>query len=162
MRYLGASGRRVPRVVGHGSVRATLLGRTSTMKNCGRLVRFAWPYRLRFGLSIGCALVVALLYGADIAAAYPLLTILFYNENCQKWVAQQIVNQETEGRKSDARHAAVGVRARHRTPGGRETAGHLQRIPEHAGPQRRGPARLRSMRTARSNSRARWIRRRGQ
>src|SRR5262249_36384390 len=32
---------------------------------------------------------------------------LFYNENCQKWVAQQIVTQETEVRKVDARLAEV-------------------------------------------------------
>jgi ABC-type multidrug transport system fused ATPase/permease subunit len=77
------------------------------MKNFSRLVRFSWPYRLRFGLSLGCALLVALLYGADIAAVYPLLKILFYNENCQKWVAQQIVNGETEVRKLDARLAEL-------------------------------------------------------
>ncbi|GAC1465649.1 MAG: ABC transporter ATP-binding protein [Isosphaeraceae bacterium] len=73
------------------------------MKNFARLVRFALPYRVRFGLSLSCALVVALLYGADIAAVYPLLKILFYNENCQKWVAQQVVTQQTEGRKLEAR-----------------------------------------------------------
>ena len=50
-------------------------------------------------------LLVALLYGADIAAVYPLLKILFYNENCQKWMAQEIVVQETEIRKLDARIA---------------------------------------------------------
>src|SRR4051812_29585791 len=77
--------------------------RTSIMKNFARLVQFAWPYRVRFGLSLGCALLVALLYGADIAAVYPLLKILFYNENCQKWLAQEMVVQETEIRKLDAR-----------------------------------------------------------
>jgi ATP-binding cassette, subfamily B, bacterial MsbA len=72
------------------------------MKNFARLVRFAWPYRVRFGLSLACALMVALLYGANIAAVYPLLKILFYNENCQKWVAEQIIVQETEIGKFDA------------------------------------------------------------
>lgn len=82
------------------------------MKNFFRLVRFSWPYRLRFGLSLGCATLVAMLYGADIAAVYPLLKILFYNENCQKWVAQEIVTQETEVRKIDARLAEVDFLAR--------------------------------------------------
>ncbi len=73
------------------------------MKNFARLVRFAWPYRFRFGLSLGCALMVALFYGTDIATVYPLLKILFYNDNCQKWVAQQIIDQETRNsRKIDA------------------------------------------------------------
>ena len=80
----------------------SLLGRSPTMKNFTRLVRFSWPYRLRFGLSLGCALLVALLYGADIAAVYPLLKILFYDENCQTWIAQQITAQELEVRKLDA------------------------------------------------------------
>ncbi len=48
-------------------------GAAQTMKNFFRLVRFAWPYRIRFGLSLGCALMVALLYGADIAAVYTTL-----------------------------------------------------------------------------------------
>ena len=52
-------------------------------------------------------MLVAMLYGADIAAVYPLLKILFYNENCQKWVAKEIVRQETEVRKVDARLAEV-------------------------------------------------------
>ena len=77
------------------------------MKNFARLVRFAWPYRLRFGASLGCALMMALFYGTDIAAVYPLLKILFYNDNCQKWVANQIAVQETELRKFDARRDQV-------------------------------------------------------
>ena len=77
------------------------------MKNFARLVRFAWPYRLRFGASLGCALMMAIFYGTDIAAVYPLLKILFYNDNCQKWVANQIAVQETELRKYDARRDQV-------------------------------------------------------
>jgi hypothetical protein len=76
-----------------------------TMKNFARLVRFAWPYRLRFGLSIACALMVAVLYGADIAAVSPLLKILFYNENCQKWIAEKIVSLETDQRAIDGKIA---------------------------------------------------------
>ena len=77
------------------------------MKNFARLVRFSWPYRVRFGVSIGCALLVAMLYGADIAAVYPLLKILFYNDNCQTWIAKEIIGQETEIRKIDARRFEV-------------------------------------------------------
>lgn len=73
------------------------------MKNFARLVRFAWPYRVRFGLSLACAVMVALLWSANISAVYPLLKILFYSENCQKWIAERIVTQQTEVRKLDAR-----------------------------------------------------------
>lgn len=77
------------------------------MKNFVRLVRFATPYRFRFGMSLACAMLVAVLYGADIAAVYPLLKILFYDENCQKWLSKQIAEQETEVRKIDTRIAEI-------------------------------------------------------
>ncbi|HEV3164989.1 MAG TPA: ABC transporter ATP-binding protein [Isosphaeraceae bacterium] len=66
------------------------------MKNFARLVRFAWPYRVRFWASLGCAVLVAGLWGADIGAVYPLLQILFYDQNCQKWVSQKIESIETD------------------------------------------------------------------
>ncbi len=60
------------------------------MKNFARLVRFALPYKLRFGLSIGCAAMVALLFFSELGAVYPLLHILFNSQNPQKWVAEKI------------------------------------------------------------------------
>jgi ATP-binding cassette, subfamily B, bacterial MsbA len=83
------------------------------MKNFARLVRFAWPYRLRFGLSTVCALFVALFYAADIAAVYPLLKILFHAENCQTWIAKEILDKEADIRKLDIRLAEVAFVATH-------------------------------------------------
>ena len=84
------------------------LWRSPNMKNFARLVRFAWPYRVRFGLSMVCAALVALLWVANISAVYPLLKILFYeNENCQKWVAEKIVTLETEVETLDVRLAEI-------------------------------------------------------
>ena len=60
------------------------------MKNFARLVRFALPYKVRFGLSIACAAMVALLFFAELGAVYPLLHILFDSQNPQKWVAEKI------------------------------------------------------------------------
>jgi ABC-type multidrug transport system fused ATPase/permease subunit len=60
------------------------------MKNFARLARYAWPYRGRFVLSLGCAILVALLWFANLSAVYPLLQILFHSQNCQRWVAEQI------------------------------------------------------------------------
>ncbi|WP_406695468.1 hypothetical protein V5E97_31055 [Singulisphaera sp. Ch08] len=77
------------------------------MKNFARLVRFAWPYRVRFGLSLACAVMVALLWSANISAVYPLLKILFYSENCQKWIAERIVAQQTEVQALDARLGVI-------------------------------------------------------
>jgi ATP-binding cassette, subfamily B, bacterial MsbA len=64
------------------------------MKNFIRLFQFSLPYRNRFFLSLGCAAVVALMWGANISAVFPLLKVLFYSQNAQVWVAEQI--QETD------------------------------------------------------------------
>ncbi len=66
------------------------------MKNFARLTRFAWPYRVRFGLSMACAGLVALLWGANISAVYPLLQILFDDKNCQTWIAEKVESIETD------------------------------------------------------------------
>ena len=66
------------------------------MKNFARLLRFAWPYRVRFALSLGCAMMVALFWGGNIGAVYPLLQILIRSESCQSWVAEQIETTRTE------------------------------------------------------------------
>ena len=60
------------------------------MKNFARLLRFAWPYRVRFGLSLLCAFMVAILFGANLGAVYPLLQILFRSEDCQHWIAEKV------------------------------------------------------------------------
>ncbi len=65
------------------------------MNNFARLARFAWPYRVRFAVSLGCAVMVAMLWFTNIGAVYPLLKILFYKENAQVWVDEQIDDTET-------------------------------------------------------------------
>ena len=73
------------------------------MKNFARLVRFAWPYRVRFGLSLACAVMVAIFWGGNIGLVYPLLQVLIRSENCQHWVEEKI----------DATHAeSLVLRAR--------------------------------------------------
>ena len=73
------------------------------MKNFARLARSAWPYRLRFLSSLGCAVMVAALGFANIGAVYPLLKILFYNQNCVVWLDEQIEAQKTARDVSQAR-----------------------------------------------------------
>ncbi len=73
------------------------------MKNFARLARFAWPYRLRFVASLGCAVMVAGLGFANIGAVYPLLKILFYNQNCVVWLDDQIEAKKTARDVSQAR-----------------------------------------------------------
>ncbi|WP_435010037.1 ABC transporter ATP-binding protein [Tundrisphaera lichenicola] len=73
------------------------------MKNFARLVRFAWPYRVRFGLSLVCATMVAILWGGNIGAVYPLLQILIRSENCQQWIGEKIQSTGTEMQEIQAR-----------------------------------------------------------
>ena len=75
------------------------------MTNFVRLVQFAWRYRVRFGLSIGCAAMVALLFFTELGAVYPLLHILFDRENPKRWVAETISSIENEIVVLDARTA---------------------------------------------------------
>ncbi len=69
---------------------------SNIMKNFVRLVQFAWRYKLRFGLSVACAAMVALLSFTEIGAVYPLLHILFGSQNPQRWISEKIVGLEVE------------------------------------------------------------------
>lgn len=60
------------------------------MKNFLRALRFAWPYRWRFFASVICAVIVAILWGANLSAIYPVLNILGSSLNLHEWVDQQI------------------------------------------------------------------------
>ncbi len=77
------------------------------MTNFARLLRFAWPYRVRFGLSLVCAALVAVMWGGNLGAVYPLLRILFANQNCQQWIAEQVETTETEVHVGQARLAEL-------------------------------------------------------
>ncbi len=79
------------------------------MKNFVRLVQYAWRYRVRFGLSIGCAAMVALLFFTELGAVYPLLHILFDSQNPKRWVAEKIVSIENELVVLDARALEAGT-----------------------------------------------------
>ena len=84
------------------------------MKNFVRLVQFARRYKVRFGLSIGCAAMVATLFFTELGAVYPLLHILFDSQNPQRWVSEKIVSVDGEilglqARQSEAQNVlAVG------------------------------------------------------
>lgn len=64
------------------------------MKQFLRALRFAWPYRQRLALSVLCALATAVLWGANISAIYPVLSILVTNLNLQQWTERQIQDYE--------------------------------------------------------------------
>jgi ATP-binding cassette, subfamily B, bacterial MsbA len=86
------------------------------MKNFVRLVQFAWRYKIRFGLSVCCAVMVALLFFTELGSVYPLLHILFGNENPQRWLSEKIVGVDTEivtlhAREEEARQVLLNAQS---------------------------------------------------
>src|SRR5262249_55061318 len=80
----------------------------SSMRNYVRLVKFSWPHRYRFALSIACAAMVALFFFTELFAVLPLLKILFNNENPQRWVSTKIDSIEERIIQLDAQADEVG------------------------------------------------------
>src|SRR5271169_5412032 len=78
---------------------------SENMKNFVRLVQFAWPYKVRFGLSVACAAMVAVLFFAELGTVYPLLHILFNSEDPQRWVSEKIVDLQVDLRVVQARQS---------------------------------------------------------
>ena len=66
------------------------------MKNFLRALRFAWPYRIRLGVSFLCALLAAALWSLNFTAIYPILKIFGTGENLQSWVDKSIDKCEKE------------------------------------------------------------------
>ncbi len=75
------------------------------MKNFVRLVKFALPYKVRFGLSVACAAMVAVLFFAELGTVYPLLHILFNSQDPQRWVSEKIVDLQADLRVIQARES---------------------------------------------------------
>jgi ATP-binding cassette subfamily B protein/subfamily B ATP-binding cassette protein MsbA len=66
------------------------------MKNFLRALRHSWPYRGRLFLSIGCALLAAVLWSLNFTAIYPVLKILGNEQTLQEWVDGQIRETQQE------------------------------------------------------------------
>jgi ABC-type multidrug transport system fused ATPase/permease subunit len=60
------------------------------MRNLLRVIRYAWPYRWRFSLSVLAGVVVALLWAANLSAIYPVISVLLCEKNLQEWIDQRI------------------------------------------------------------------------
>ena len=68
------------------------------MKNFIRALRFAWPYRVRLGISFLCALMAAALWSLNFTAIYPILRIMGTgpDDNLQSWVNASIKKIQDE------------------------------------------------------------------
>jgi ATP-binding cassette subfamily B protein/subfamily B ATP-binding cassette protein MsbA len=66
------------------------------MKNFLRALSYAWPYRQRLIVSLVCALLAALLWGANFTAIYPLLKLLHSRQTLHHWVESSISSTQDE------------------------------------------------------------------
>jgi len=60
------------------------------MKNFGRVLRLALRYRLTFAASLICALMVGILWGANIGTVFPFLKVAFKGQSLQQWLSSEI------------------------------------------------------------------------
>ena len=56
------------------------------MPGFARSLGYAWPYKWRFALATGCALLVAFLWFANLSAVFPALKIIFRPEGLHGWI----------------------------------------------------------------------------
>jgi len=65
------------------------------MKNFGRALRLALQYRFTVAAAVFSALVVAVLWGANIGAAYPFVEVVFQGRSLHEWVDGEIAQAES-------------------------------------------------------------------
>ena len=77
------------------------------MSNFVRSLRLALRYKWTFGWSVVCALVVAVLWGGNIGAVYPLVEISLRGESLSEWTGKRITTYRQECEAVDAELAAL-------------------------------------------------------
>ena len=74
------------------------------MNNFTRIASFVWPYRWRVALSIGCAIMISLLWAGNLSSTMPIVRVLFDDQNMQEYIGSEI---ETVKAEIDQRTAAL-------------------------------------------------------
>jgi subfamily B ATP-binding cassette protein MsbA len=77
------------------------------MNNFGRTLRMALRYPFTLGTSIFCALVVAVLWGGNISAVYPLVDLTTKGRSLQDWAADAIAQSESDAKQFRQQAAAI-------------------------------------------------------
>lgn len=81
------------------------------MESFKRLIPYIWPYRRKLALSVVFGVLVAILWGANLSAAFPIITVLLQQENLHDLVDRNIdtVQARIEERDSDIVAANVQI-----------------------------------------------------
>ena len=64
--------------------------------NFGRVVRMAIRYKFTFAASIVSALVVAVFWGANIGAVYPVVEVVLQDQSMQQWIDEKIEDSQAD------------------------------------------------------------------
>lgn len=72
------------------------------MRNFGRVLRLALRYRWTFVFGSCSAMIVAVLWGANIGTVYPFVEVVFKNASLQQWVRAEIAKSESAVEQSQA------------------------------------------------------------
>jgi subfamily B ATP-binding cassette protein MsbA len=72
-----------------------------------KVVRMAIRYRLTLFCSICCALIVAMFWGGNIGAVYPIVEVTFQSESPQNWIDRQIAETQKTAAEKAAQIAAL-------------------------------------------------------
>jgi ATP-binding cassette subfamily B protein/subfamily B ATP-binding cassette protein MsbA len=72
-----------------------------------KVIRMAIRYRWTFFCSIVCALMVAMFWGCNIGAVYPIVEVTFQSESPQKWINRQIAETEKTAAEKTAEIATL-------------------------------------------------------
>ena len=81
-------------------------GQEATMKNFGRALRFALNYRLTLVGALLSAVAVAVFWGGNIGALYPIVEVAFRGRSLQEWVDQEIGQAENQAAELETALAA--------------------------------------------------------
>lgn len=77
------------------------------MNNFGRSLRLSLRYRWTLGWSVVCALVVAVLWGGNISAVYPLVEISLRGESLTDWSQKRVTSYRAQCEAYDAELAKL-------------------------------------------------------
>jgi ATP-binding cassette subfamily B protein/subfamily B ATP-binding cassette protein MsbA len=78
------------------------------MKNFARALREAWRHWLTLGAGIGCSFIMAALWGANIAALFPVIETTINGESLQRWNERRIEGSLTNVNRLQAEWEEMG------------------------------------------------------
>jgi len=85
------------------------------MKNFRRSLRYLWPYRARLGVSAGCVVLIAILWGSGLGMILPALKVLISDEGLHGW-AWDTMTEDRLNARVVSRMVPSGMQERHKLP----------------------------------------------